>query len=103
MMNPSKEFHTLQEQLVTEVAIRSTYKEDLYLILGSVQNDGSVFLKAKVNPLITWLWWGSYVLVIGTIIAWWPNKRSSKTPVSKDSKTVAIDAVQSPETVKENA
>jgi len=102
IMNPSKEFHTLQEQLVTEVAIRSNYKEDLYLILGSVQNDGSIFLKVKVNPLITWLWWGTYVLVVGTLIAWWPGKRSSKTPVSRDSKTIAINAVQSPETIKEN-
>ncbi len=75
ILNPSKHYHPLQDQTMTEVAIRSDWKEDLYLILGGVQQDGSVFLKAHINPLVSWIWWGTYILIIGALIAMWPGKQ----------------------------
>jgi len=82
---PSKHYHPLQDQTMTEVSILSNSKEDLYLILGSVEDDGSIFLKAHINPLVAWIWRGSYVLILGTLIALWPpRKKKNKalaTPV----------------------
>ncbi|NOX36783.1 MAG: heme lyase CcmF/NrfE family subunit [Calditrichaeota bacterium] len=75
ILNPSKHYHPLQDQTMTEVAIRSTWKEDLYLILGGVQSDGSVFLKVHINPLVSWIWWGTYILIVGALIAMWPGRR----------------------------
>ncbi len=78
LLHPSKHYHELQKQTMTEVAILSDYKEDLYLILGSVTEDGAAFIKAHINPLVAWIWWGSYVLILGTIIAMWPYRKKSK-------------------------
>ncbi|HWI55122.1 MAG TPA: hypothetical protein VNT57_05490, partial [Desulfobacteria bacterium] len=45
-------------------------------ILASWEKDGSATFKAFVNPLVSWLWIGGYVLVFGTIFALWPGKGS---------------------------
>ncbi|HWJ02853.1 MAG TPA: heme lyase CcmF/NrfE family subunit [Verrucomicrobiae bacterium] len=75
-VEPQKVFYPTSEQPATEVGLRSTLKEDLYVILASWEKDGSATFKAFVNPLVSWLWIGGYVLVFGTIFALWPGKGS---------------------------
>ena len=89
IMNPAKQYHPVQDQTMTEVAILSDYREDLYLILGGIQKDGTVYIKAHINPLVTWIWWGGYILIIGTLIAMWPTreKGSSRQQRQKESQT----------------
>jgi cytochrome c-type biogenesis protein CcmF len=53
-------------------ALRSTLSEDLY-ILFTGEESGFGALKVYVNPLANWLWIGSVVLVIGTLLAMWPS------------------------------
>ena len=66
-----------QNNQVTEVGIRSTMLEDLYLILiGVDRSAGKVAaFKGLVNPLVSWLWTGSVVLLAGPIVAMWPERR----------------------------
>ncbi|NIT56824.1 MAG: hypothetical protein GWN00_11495, partial [Aliifodinibius sp.] len=87
LVNPSRHYHPLQDQTMTEVSILSNYREDLYLILGAVQEDGSVYIKAHINPLVTWIWWGGYILIFGTLLAMWPSRKKKATP----SKATPID------------
>ena len=62
-------------------AVLSTAKEDLYLSLMSVGKGGaSAGLRAFVNPMVSWLWVGSTVMVLGVIIAAWPSRR--RTPAA---------------------
>ena len=76
IMRPEKNFYANQEQSVTEVAIRSTLREDLYVILSQYnQDDGSATFKVVISPLIMWMWLGGFILVGGTILAMWPDKR----------------------------
>ena len=63
------------QQRTTEVAIRSTVREDLYVLYEGQDQDGSAFFRAYVNPLVAWVWIGAYVLTLGTIVAMWPDKR----------------------------
>ena len=74
-LRPEKNFYPKGEQTVTEVALRSTLKEDLYVILTQYSQDGSATFKGIINPLIMWMWLGGVVLVMGTILAMWPGKR----------------------------
>jgi cytochrome c-type biogenesis protein CcmF len=74
-LRPEKNFYTNQEQTLTEVALRSTLKEDLYVILTQYSEDGSATFKVVISPLIMWMWLGGVVLVGGTILAMWPGKR----------------------------
>jgi cytochrome c-type biogenesis protein CcmF len=68
-MHPAKAFYTKSQQPMTEVALRSTPGEDLYLILGGVNEDGSASIQAYINPLVSLVWLGGLIMVCGTLIA----------------------------------
>lgn len=75
VMTPQRNLHnTHQDQPMTEVAIRSTVKEDLYIILAGLGADGTANFRVIINPLMMWMWIGSAVLTLGTMIAFWPER-----------------------------
>ncbi|MEP7198881.1 MAG: cytochrome c-type biogenesis CcmF C-terminal domain-containing protein, partial [Chloroflexota bacterium] len=56
-----------------EAAIRTSLRDDLYVLLGGWDNNGeSVTLKMFVNPLVIWIWIGGLLLLVGTVISAWP-------------------------------
>src|SRR5438876_341479 len=71
---PEKRFYKKPQQPTTEVAMRSTLSEDLYLVLGSYDPpSGLVTLQAFVNPLVSWLWIGGFIMAGGTLVTMWPS------------------------------
>jgi len=55
-------------------AVRSTLQEDLYLVYeGQNPDTGRPIIKAHLNPLVSWIWVGVLMMVLGTIIALVPN------------------------------
>ena len=75
-LTPEKYFHNGNQHPVTEVAIRTTLLEDLYVILGGWTADGSATFKVMVNPLIIWIWIGGGFLLLGGLMALWPEGMS---------------------------
>jgi cytochrome c-type biogenesis protein CcmF len=67
----------LQNPWVTEVAVRSSLKEDLYVILGGLEQNGLASFQLVVNPLVNWLWIGGGLLFVGAVVAMWPSKRGA--------------------------
>lgn len=63
------------QQRTTEVAIRSTPREDLYVLYEGQDQEGTAFFRAYLNPLVMWVWIGAWVLTLGTIVAMWPDRR----------------------------
>ena len=60
-------------QSSTQVAIRSTPFEDLYVVLGDSTDPAAANLTIFVNPLVGWIWAGAALLVLGTIAGSWPG------------------------------
>ena len=85
-LTPEKYFHRSYEQPVTEVAIRSTLLEDLYVILVGWDQNGLTAFKVLVNPLVNWIWIGGVVLALGGLIAFWPDRREVPVPVPKQAR-----------------
>jgi cytochrome c-type biogenesis protein CcmF len=79
-IQPEKIFYPTWNQPRTEVALHSTLSEDLYVVLSGWEKDGSATLRVKVNPLVTWIWYGGYILVLGTVIALWPGRYGNYVP-----------------------
>ncbi len=81
---PEKDFYSVpgdpsQSQSTTEVAVRTTPLEDLYIILAGFDSQaGTATIKVIINPLIVWLWVGFGVLVGGTLVAAWPDPREER-------------------------
>ncbi len=80
-LNPQITFYPYYNQAMAEPAIRSGIGEDLYLVLFQWDDSGEISLSVKVNPLSSFLWMGSLVLVVGGMIAWWPEERSERSQV----------------------
>jgi cytochrome c-type biogenesis protein CcmF len=72
-----KNLHWALENPVTEVAIHSTLKEDLYIVLADLDQSGVASFQIVINPLVSWIWIGGALLLVGTGIAAWPPKREA--------------------------
>jgi cytochrome c-type biogenesis protein CcmF len=58
----------------TEVGIRSSLQEDVYLVFaGSVNGTEEAVYRFNINPLVWWVWFGGFVLAFGGIITMWPG------------------------------
>ncbi len=75
----SKRFEGLRrDEPVTDVGIRTTPKEDLYVVLAGWTEDGKATFKVLVNPLVMWIWVGGGIILVGTVIAFWPDAREER-------------------------
>ncbi|MGE3509562.1 MAG: cytochrome c-type biogenesis CcmF C-terminal domain-containing protein [Vicinamibacterales bacterium] len=66
------------EPPTTEVAIRRSIAEDLYVVLAAYDaGSQSVTLQVFVNPLVNWIWLGFGIMALGTGIALLPERSFS--------------------------
>ncbi len=73
-MFPEQRFYQASQTTQTMVAVRSTLKEDLYVVFSGMNQDtGRPIIKVHLNPLVSWVWIGIIVLVLGTVLALMPN------------------------------
>ena len=67
-------FRKHETEPTTEVAIRRSLSEDVYVTLASYDiGDQSANFQLTINPLVNWLWFGFTVLALGTGIALLPE------------------------------
>ncbi|MGD2135820.1 MAG: heme lyase CcmF/NrfE family subunit [Gemmatimonadales bacterium] len=58
----------------TEAGIRSDLREDIYVVYaGSVQGTEEAVYRFTINPLVWWIWFGGFVLVMGGVVTLWPG------------------------------
>lgn len=74
-VRPERNLHSNVQGAVSEVALRSNLREDLYVVLASLEPDGLAAFQVLITPLVIWLWIGGVVLILGTLIATWPPRR----------------------------
>ena len=91
-LTSEKRQYVTADQLMTEVGIRSSFEEDLYLILSAIDDlegalslsddpaDQGVDLQVLVKPLIGWIWWGTLILAGGSLLALWPSVERRRAP-----------------------
>jgi cytochrome c-type biogenesis protein CcmF len=85
VMKPEKRAYKLGEATMTEVALHSTPREDLYVIYAGPANDGQGHeITAHVNPLVFWVWLGALIMVFGTLITLLPDRRIGVPEVRLD-------------------
>jgi len=78
-LEPEKRFYMASEQPTSEVALRSSLIEDLYVVFAGVSDDRQhIVMQVFLNPLVVWVWIGSIVFALGTIVAILPDGREVK-------------------------
>ena len=73
-MTPEKRVYLASEQPQTMVAIHSVPAWDLYVVYeGTNPDTGQPIIKAFLNPLVGWIWFGVALIVFGTFVALFPS------------------------------
>ncbi|MDA0328866.1 MAG: heme lyase CcmF/NrfE family subunit [Gemmatimonadetes bacterium] len=98
-----RQYTNRDSQPMTEVGIRSIVREDLYLILSALNDiNGAVNaesdaqgidLQVLIKPLVGFIWFGCFILAIGTVIALWPSvdrKRMAAAPHTGEQQEPAL-------------
>ncbi len=85
VMAPGKNEYLAEQQVSNEMAIRTDFlrAEDLNLILDQPNEDGSIFLKMVVKPLVNLIWLSGLIFVLGSVITLWPDAREQRRLVAR--------------------
>jgi cytochrome c-type biogenesis protein CcmF len=92
---PERRMYTSSRQSTGEVAIRRGLNEDFYLNFAGPSNDQSsnrFVIQAYVFPLVTWVWIGFWVVLLGTLVCLVPSRQKmiyARTQVVPAAETVA--------------
>ncbi len=73
----------------TEVALRSTFRDDLYVILTRADLDGGATFVVLLNPMVSWIWAGGLVVVLGAVITMMPSVLDRRREVAVRYSVVA--------------
>jgi cytochrome c-type biogenesis protein CcmF len=80
---PRIDYYYESQQNMTIPGQRATMKDDLYVLLVDwepVAATGATF-KIYINPLVNWLWLGSFLFLAGIVIAAWPEREAERIAV----------------------
>lgn len=76
-LKPEMRAYTRNNENTSEVALKMGLREDLYLVLAGINEDGSrASFKLFINPLQIWLWLGTLVVVFGTVLLIIPKSKA---------------------------
>lgn len=88
-------FRKHEQEPTTEVAIRRSFAEDLYVVMPAFEvEEQTASVEVHINPLVNWVWFGFGILAIGTGIALLPEASMSfalaKVPAEAVTATVLL-------------
>jgi cytochrome c-type biogenesis protein CcmF len=75
-LTPDHKFYKASKQGTSDVAIRRRLNEDLYVNFAGPSNSdqNKSIIQAFVFPLVSWIWIGYWVLLVGTMVCLIPSK-----------------------------
>jgi cytochrome c-type biogenesis protein CcmF len=93
-MFPEQRFYKASQTPQHMVANHSTPREDLYLIFAGLNPDtNQPIIKARINPLVMWIWLGVWIVVLGTAFALFPDLSTARQPLPARSRVaVGVEA-----------
>lgn len=90
-----RSFYPRYQQPVSRPAIRSTLREDLYVVLSAVGEDGrSATFRVWINPLVRWIWFGGALFTLGTLVSAWPDGRRRLHTAADADRDAAVEKIR---------
>ncbi len=90
-LSPERRFYHASQTTSTIVALHSTPIADLYVIfMGRNPDSGRPIVKAFLNPLVSWIWVGVLIVVLGTLYALVPSALARRRETVAATATPAI-------------
>ena len=96
-MHPERRLYHKSGEMTSEVDIRSTLVDDLYLAVAgtdasapATKENPKLVLKVFVNPFQVWLWIGTVIVLLGTLLALLPDAHKVFDSVSVEEAATAV-------------
>ncbi|MDJ0931854.1 heme lyase CcmF/NrfE family subunit [Breoghania sp.] len=68
-MKPAKRFYMARQMPTTESAIETFWFSQVYVSLGDPKEGGAIVVRAYYKPLVTLIWLGAVVMVLGGLLS----------------------------------
>jgi cytochrome c-type biogenesis protein CcmF len=81
-MHPAKYIYKkTPDAPTTKVAQLHNLREDLYIIIGTINPTSKVAtLQVHINPLVSFIWFGCMILIVGSLVCMWPQLAPQEAP-----------------------
>lgn len=86
-------YRGFEDQMTTQVAINTVGFDDVYIMLLEWGADSEAHLRIFVNPLVTWIWAGGAVYLLGMFVLFLPAPAIAPVTVRAASRREAIGEV----------
>lgn len=86
-------YRGFEDQMTTQVAINTVGFDDVYIMLLEWGADSEAHLRIFVNPLVTWIWAGGAVYLLGMLILFLPAPAIAPVTVRAASRRDAFGEV----------
>ncbi len=94
-LSPAKFIYKKQpDSPTTEVAIGHFLRDDVYLIVGTINpnNKNIAAFQIHINPLVSWIWFGCIILIAGSVVCMWPQLEFGESRIWAGARGVAATA-----------
>jgi cytochrome c-type biogenesis protein CcmF len=80
-VEPRMNYYHVSDQPVPTPDVRSSIRGDLYVNLSAFEPNGAnATVKVIVEPLVPWIWFGGFVIVLGAVIGMFHRGRRTTIP-----------------------
>ena len=77
-LKPENRYYPITNNFTTEASIHSNLARDLYIVLGEGNEKDGWTIRMYYNPLVAWIWIGSFVIFVGGITSMNINLKKTK-------------------------
>ena len=67
-IEPAKNYYPVSKMITTEAGIYHDWFKDVYITLGN-QNNNTWFIRIYINPLVSFIWVGVFIMIFSSLIA----------------------------------
>jgi cytochrome c-type biogenesis protein CcmF len=83
-------YRNFEDQPTAEMGVMTIGIDDVYVVLDRWEDTGTVGLRVFINPMVSWIWIGGGVFVLGMLTLFWPNPKPSRSPAKGPARKAVL-------------
>jgi cytochrome c-type biogenesis protein CcmF len=86
-------YQNFGNQPTSIISITTFGLTDIYVFLADWQGASQATIRVFINPLVPLVWFGGFVMLLGGILCWWPEKRKRAANMVGKPRAVGVGVV----------